>query len=198
MLRFGSAGTQAARMLRFGSAGTQAARMLRFASAGIQAARMLRFASASCRVVAVLGVGVFLGGCGEEEEDGEFSPVVAEPPSRVEFLREADRICHATEARIEAAADELVTAEKEPSPAEVERVALGVVVPALEAEVQAIRSLGAPKGDEQEVEAILEATEQGIEAIEANPRDISGGVPADLRRAERLAREYGSDQCGIR
>jgi hypothetical protein len=139
-----------------------------------------------------------LAGCGGDDEPDDFSPVVVEPLSKVEFLDEADRICFASEARIEAAADDLVTRRRDPAPAEVERVALGVVVPALESEVRAIRALGAPDGDEQEVEEILSATEQGIAAIERDPRGLLDGVPAPLGRAQRLAEAYGSRQCGFR
>jgi hypothetical protein len=141
---------------------------------------------------------VALGGCGGDEEPADFSPVVVEPLSKVEFLREADRICFASEARIEAAADDLVAGNREPRPAEVERVAIGVVVPALESEVRAIRALGAPEGDERQVEAILAATEEGIAAIERDPRGLLDGIPAPLGRAQRLAEAYGSRQCGFR
>jgi hypothetical protein len=133
----------------------------------------------------------FVVGCGDDDGPDDFSPVVVEPVSKVEFLREADRIC-------EAAADDLVTGRGETDPAEVERVATAIVVPALESEVRAIRALGAPDGDEREVAAILAATERGIAAIERDPRSLVDGVPAALRRAERLAAAYGSRQCGFR
>ena len=139
-----------------------------------------------------------LAGCGGDDENDDFSPVVAEPLSKIEFLSEADSICFASESQIEAAADDLVTGPGRPDPAEVERVAISIVVPALESEVRAIRAIGAPEGDEREVEAILAATQDGIEAIEADPRGLLDGVPADLRRAERLAAAYGSQQCGFR
>ena len=142
-------------------------------------------------------LGVSLAGCGDEEEGG-FSPVVAEPMTKVEFLREADRICVGSEAQIEAAADDLLTGRGRPDPDEVERVALGVVVPALEAEVAAISALTPPPGDEARVRAILDATERGIAAVEADPRDVSGRVPAPLRQAQQLAEAYGSRECGLR
>lgn len=148
--------------------------------------------------VGLLLVASILLGCGGDNGPDDFSPVVAEPLSKVEFLRDADRICFSSEARIEAAADDLVTARRDPDPAEVERIAISLVVPALETEVRAIRALGAPDGDEREVEAILAATEQGIAAIEDDPRGLLDGIPAPLRRARQLAERYGSQQCGFR
>ena len=149
-------------------------------------------------MAAALAATLALAGCGGDDEEGGFSPVVSEPVSKVEFLRQADAICISSESRIEAAADDLVTAPGDPDPAEVERIAIDLVVPALESEVAAIGALGAPEGDEEEVEAILDATEDGIAAIEADPRALLDGVPAPLRRAQKLAQAYGSRQCGIR
>jgi hypothetical protein len=136
-------------------------------------------------------------GCGGDETDSEYPDGVAQPQTKVEFLREADRICFSSESQIEAAADDLLAAPGRPDPAEVERVALAVAVPALEAEVRAIRSLGAPEGDEEEVEAILAATERGIAEIEADPRSLARRRPPGLRQAQRLAQRYGASQCGF-
>ncbi len=157
-------------------------------------AGIIGFASGPVGFLVVLA----LAGCGGDDGPDDFSPVVSEPLSKVEFLREADRICYSSEARIEAAADELVLGRQEPDPTEVERIANSLVVPALETEVRAIRALGAPAGDEQRVEAILTATEQGIAAIKSDPRGLLDGVPGQLRRAQRLAEAYGSQQCGVR
>jgi hypothetical protein len=148
------------------------------------------------RALAVL-CAIALAGCGGEDEEGGFSPVVSDPTSKVEFLREADEICFSTESQIEAAADDLVAGKGGPDPAEVERVALGIVVPALEAEVAAIGALDPPEGDEEKVEAILDATRDGITEIEADPRGLIDGPPRGLVQAEKLARAYGSEQCGI-
>jgi hypothetical protein len=149
-------------------------------------------------IAVALLAGLLLAGCGGDDEEGGFSPVVSDPLSKVEFLRQADEICRSTESRIEAAADDLLTSEEDPAPEEVEEVALGIVVPALESEVAAIGALGAPEGDEEEVQAILDATEAGIAEIEADPQALQDDIPESLREAEELARRYGSQTCGIR
>jgi hypothetical protein len=151
-------------------------------------------AAAAISFVAV----ALLSGCGDDSNEGGFSPVVSDPLSKVEFLRQSDEICHSTESRIEAAADDLLTGKSDPDPGEVEEVAINIVVPALESEVAAIGALGAPEGDEDKVQAILDATEAGIAEIEADPQALLDDVPKSLRKAEELARAYGSQQCGIR
>lgn len=145
----------------------------------------------------VLAVAALASGCGDDDDEGGFSPVVSDSISKVEFLRQADEICLSAESQIEAAADDLLAGEEDPPPEEVEEVALAVVVPALESEVAAIAALGPPLGDAEQVEAILDATRAGIAEIEADPQSLIDGAPAGLIEAEKLARRYGSQQCGF-
>ena len=138
-------------------------------------------------------------GCGGGEGDTTYAAGVSRPIAKVQFLREADRICASTNARIEAAGDDLIGGRSDPPPAEVKRVVIGVAIPALEAEVRAIRALGAPQGDEQAVDAIVATTEEGIDEIRADPVGaVDRGPPAALRRAAKLSRAYGSQECGLR
>jgi hypothetical protein len=136
--------------------------------------------------------------CGGGDETSTYPAGVSRPIAKVRFLAEAERICHSTNARIEAAADGLVTGRRKPPPAEVRRVVLRIVVPTLRSEVDAIGALGAPAGDEARVEAILAATERGIRQIEADPVGVLDGPPPALREAGRLAQAYGSVECDLR
>jgi hypothetical protein len=153
----------------------------------------------SARLAFGVFAGLVLAGCGGgESDDGGYPAGVSRPLAKVEFIAEADRICHSTNTRIEAAADDLVAGPRDPRPAEVRRVVIGVAIPALEAEVRAIRALGVPTGDEREIEAIVAATERGIAQIRADPARVLDGPPPALREAGRLARAYGSAECDVR
>ena len=61
--------------------------------------------------------------------------------------------------------------------------------------MRAIRAIGAPEGDEREVEAILAATEDGIAAIEAI-RAACSTASGWTCGAPSLAAATGSQQCG--
>ncbi len=155
-----------------------------------------RWSATSLLLPVVLGR-LWPDGGDEEEADEGFAAGVSRPQTKVEFLTEADRICLSAEQQIEAAADDLLAEKGGLDPAEVERVALEVAVPALETEVRAISAIAVPEGDEDAVEAILAATEQGIAEIEADPRALADGPPPSLRKAQRLAERYGSIECGF-
>jgi hypothetical protein len=137
-------------------------------------------------------------GCVGGDEATTYAPGVAQAPGKVEFLREADRICESTNARVQAAGDELVQGRHHPPPAEVRRIVLNIVIPALQTEVEAISSLGAPAGDERQVDAILDATREGIQQLRADPLSALNGPPPGLRTAGRLASAYGSTTCDAR
>ena len=144
-------------------------------------------------------IALSLVGCGADDE-AVTEPV--EPPtiSKPEFLAEADRICRSGDSQIEAIGDDLysdVERGERPSPGEVRRFATAVIVPRIESEITAIRALGAPEGDEREVDAILRATEDGVREIKRDPEGIVDGPPAGLRRAGDLASRYGSKECGV-
>ena len=61
-------------------------------------------------------VAALASGCGGDDDEGGFSPVVSDPLQKVEFLRQADEICVSTESQIEAAADDLLTGKEQPPP----------------------------------------------------------------------------------
>jgi DNA-directed RNA polymerase subunit F len=147
-------------------------------------------------VPAALAALLALGGCGGEERT---TPTFEEPPplTRQEFIAEADRICLAVESQIEAAVDDYA-AQRKPDPDEVRRAVTRIVVPKLRSEVEAIRLLDPPPEDADEVDAILAATERGAARLEDDPLSALDGIPPDLKEAERLARAYGSRQCGLR
>ena len=147
------------------------------------------------RVVLLLAVAAIVG-CGDESSTTN-APTTTGPPTKRAFLISADQICNSFESQIEAAGDDLFTGKRQPPPEQVRRFALRIAVPKLEAEIDAVRSLGAPRGDQAKVDGILAASQRGVDQIRRNPKLIAGGqAPPGLKEAGRLAKTYGSTQCG--
>ena len=72
-----------------------------------------------------------------------------------------------------------------------------VVAPAIQRQAEEIDALGAPSGDEEEVEAIVEALEAGAEEAEEDPGTIvEGKTSGPFAEANKLAGEYGFKVCG--
>ena len=140
-----------------------------------------------------------LGACGPSSEPtaGTPRPDPEKPLPKAEFVAEADQICLSGDSRIEAAADDLATGRRQPSPGELRKIVDDLVIPGLRAEIVAIEALPPPQGEEEQVQAILDATSDAVEELEADPAGVLEGPPPALREAGRLARAFGSEECGI-
>jgi len=147
------------------------------------------------RTAALVLLALLIPGCGSDDAPAPAEPTAA-ASSKPEFLARADEICLSIETQIEASGDDLFNAPGRPKPATVGEFAFDVAIPKLREEVEAIRALGVPAGDDEQVEAILAAAERGIEQIRRDPDVLVSSAPPGLREAGRLARRYGSRECG--
>jgi hypothetical protein len=87
---------------------------------------------------------------------------------------------------------------KKPSEADYAELVDDVLVENAEQEVEEIRALGTPEGDEEKVEAMLEAREKGIESAQDDPKAVVRGGEDIFAEASKLAKEYGLEECGSR
>jgi hypothetical protein len=146
--------------------------------------------------LAGLLLGLILLGCGSSGESTE----TAAAPSKAVFIREADAICKKGDAKIQqdfrAFGKEHGFSTGGPSDQEGEELVHQVLLPNLEKQADQIRALGAPSGDEEQIAAILEALEEGIEEVDAKPKHVFNGSTDPFREANELAAEYGMKVCG--
>jgi hypothetical protein len=119
--------------------------------------------------------------------------------SKAEFIKKADAICAkgsetANEEAEEFAEDNNVDTEN-PTPEQLEEVVSDVVAPNIQIEAEEIAALGAPQGDEAEVEAIVNSVEEAVSALEGDPSKVGEGE-SPLAEATKLAKSYGLKNCG--
>jgi hypothetical protein len=139
-----------------------------------------------------------LAGCGGDDDTATTASGGAEAGgasgpalTKDQFIAQADAICAAGDRTIEEAIEALGRGG-EPSPADLHQFSI-IAVPAIQQEVDAIEALPPPEGDEDEVEAILAAVQKGIDEIRSDPTSIESDP---LAEADRLAEDYGLEQCG--
>jgi hypothetical protein len=147
-------------------------------------------------VVGSLAIALIVAGCGGSG-DGEVS---TSSLSKAEFIKKADAACTRGNKRVEADFATFIKKthfqlSENPTKAEVDSLLHTVVIPAVEREVAEIRALGAPSGDEERIEAILVAVEEGIETAEKNPKIALENTSIAFGIAQRLAKEYGLQVC---
>jgi hypothetical protein len=128
-------------------------------------------------------------GCGGGDDD----TTAAATLTKDEFIAQADEICAAGDQEIAAAADDLGAS---PSPEEATQLVTDVALPSVREQRDSIAALGAPEGDEDDVEAILDALDEAIAAVEANPEAVFSNGDDPFADVDRLAQDYGLTDCG--
>ena len=138
---------------------------------------------------------VALAGCGGSDDGGEETQ---ETLTKVEFIERGDEICSKAEERSEPEAEEFAEENgfdlEKATDGELEEAIAAVLVPALNQQAEEIDALGAPEGDEEEIDAIVAALENGTAEVEDDPGLVLEGTP--LKEASQLARDYGFEACG--
>ncbi len=118
--------------------------------------------------------------------------------TKAAFLKQGNAICANGNKEIDQASNEIfksVPANQQPSQAQLEEFVNGTIIPSVEGQVAAIDALPVPSGDEAQVQAILDAAQQGIEQGKQDPASLTGnGDP--FAKANKLANEYGLTECG--
>jgi hypothetical protein len=114
-------------------------------------------------------------------------------PTRQEFIAQADAICRSAERDLGAAEGGVYTGDGLDE--EEAEVVEEKVIPIFQRQVDEIRELTPPPGDEEKIEAALSAAERDLDDLLEDP----GSVPKGLREFNRLFQRYGSNTttgCG--
>ena len=152
--------------------------------------------SASLAIAGALGALAFAGCGGGEESSTTSTTTSGGPLTKEQFLARGNAICRTGTYEIDQAADRVFTGRK-PSAAQLQQFA-DLAVPAVQAQIDGIRALAPPEGDEDQVSAILDAAQQGNDKVEADPSLLAAGQEGDdpYDQANELASDYGLTECG--
>jgi hypothetical protein len=136
-----------------------------------------------------------LTGCGGDDDPkkAEESSSAAPALSQADFLEQGNAICAAGNEEISTAADALGEA---PGQEDIEGFTVDVLIPNVQGQHDAIDALGAPEGDEDTVDAILAALQDGIDALSDDPSLITQQDGDPFVEANQLASDYGLTECG--
>jgi hypothetical protein len=136
---------------------------------------------------------VVVAGCGSDDDEGS-----EETLTKVEFIEQGDKICETTEEQSETEAEEFAEENgfdlEKANNEELEEAVAEVLVPVLNQQIEEIDALGAPEGDEETIEELIVALEDGSAEVEDDPGVVFNGKP--LKEASRIAEDYGFEVCG--
>lgn len=144
--------------------------------------------------VAAAVLAALVAGCGGGDETTDETVTL----TKTEFIKQGDAICKESGDQSEKEAEEFAeengfTLEKA-SEEQLEEAVAAVLVPTLRQQADEIEALGAPDGDEKQVEAILDSLEGATDEIEGDPSVVFKEEVFD--EPNELAEDYGFKVCG--
>lgn len=151
-------------------------------------------------LTAAAAIAVFAMGCGDDDDGGGASAPgdagAAEPLSKAEYLAQAKAICEQERREVLENLDAYRQRVGQINPEDVGVQGVEeVLLPEFEDEVERLRELGAPKGDETRIEAFLTAKEEAIETVRQRGLSANRELLGAFRRPDGMARSYGFESC---
>jgi hypothetical protein len=132
-----------------------------------------------------LATGLIAVGC-----DGDDDNETEEALSKDQWITQADQICERDNQELAQAGANIQNQK------DAEQFVSDTLVPKLNEEIEDLRALPAPEGDEDQINAILDAAQRGADEIEVDPTVVSNEASNPFDEANRLANDYGLQVCG--
>lgn len=145
-------------------------------------------------LIAALIVGVSVAGCGSSSTTTETTAAI----TKAEFVSKGNAVCvkgeKAQEAEINAYVKKHGLEKKKPSKAQNVELVETVLAPNIQSQIDEVKALGAPSGEEQQVSSALELSQQTLEKIEANP-ELAFGKEDPFAAAGKQLHALGLKDC---
>jgi len=145
--------------------------------------------------VGAVAIAAIVAGCGSSSDE-------TTALTKTQFVAQADAICKQGNAEIESefeafAKKNNIDENEEPSKAQKAELSETILAPNVKNQAEEIGDLEAPSGDEDEISAMLDSLDEGVEEVEANPQAPSESKqPNPFGPANKIAKEYGLEVCG--
>ena len=149
--------------------------------------RLARIAIAAL-LIAALGAA----GCGSSSKSSSKSTTKSTPGiTKADFLAKGNAICKKGNKVTNAAGSKL---GKSPSKAQIIAFVKSTEVPSIQAQITAVRALGAPSGDQATVTKFLDLAQADLNKIKSNPAVVAGKTNQFANFA-KIAHPYGLKAC---
>lgn len=149
-------------------------------------------------LVAVLAFGVLVAGCGSSSSSTTTTETTA-AITKAEFVAKGNAICviadKAQEAEINAYAKKLgLKEDQEPTKAQQAELVEAILAPNIQTQIDGVKALGAPSGEEQQVNSALEASQQALNKVKTNP-ELAFAKESPFHAAGQQLHALGLTKC---
>jgi hypothetical protein len=142
---------------------------------------------------AALAAGALLAGCGGGGDDNSTTAASTDTSgqtiTKADFLQQGNQICKEANDQL----NQQPQPNQNSSQAEVDDFVTNTVVPNVQNQLDQIKALGAPAGDEDQVNKILGDAQAALDKLKSDPSSISGD---SFAQANQEANAYGLTECG--
>lgn len=146
-------------------------------------------------LMAALIVGVCVAGCGSSSSTTTETTAAI---TKAEFVAKGNAVCvkgeKAQEAEINAYVKKNGLEKQKPTKAQNVEIVETVLAPNIQSQIDGVKALGAPSGEEQQVSSALELSQQTLEKIEANP-ELAFGKGNAFAAAGKQLHALGLKEC---
>lgn len=147
--------------------------------------------------VAAAVLAALVAGCGGGDETTDETVTL----TKVEFIKQGDAICQTGNKEIEEGFEEFakennLPENKEPSKEQGVELVETVLLPSIQQQGEEIRELGAPEGDEEQVDELLTSLEDAVAEGEDDPESLFSGDTDPFGKPNQMASDYGFKVCG--
>jgi hypothetical protein len=147
-------------------------------------------------LAAVAAIAMIVAGCGGSSDSSESTSSL----TKAQFLKQGNAVCAKGNKEIQEGFEEFEkesgSQNKQPTKAQLTEAIETIVLPGVGKQVEGIKALPAPNGEEAEVEAITDAAEEALEKGEEDPVALTTEKADPFAKANKLANEYGLVKCG--
>jgi uncharacterized protein with beta-barrel porin domain len=148
-------------------------------------------------VAAILTVGLVLVACGSSNDNNTSTTAAL---TKAQFDKQGNAICKKGNQQINKVANQTFTKKKYPNgppPKSVQvKFATDTLIPNIQTEIDGIKALGAPKGDEAKVNAIVTSAQGALDQAKKDPTVLLQNGPGPFKPTNKLANAYGLTVCG--
>ena len=142
-----------------------------------------------------LALALIATGCGGDDGDDETEATgtngATASLSKEEFVEQGNEICRQGNEEIEQAGQAVTQGDV----AEFNSFVLGTLAPGIQRQIDDIRALGIPEGDEELVNGILDDAEAELDRLEANPSLVQRQDSELFADVNQRLDDYGLTEC---
>ena len=139
--------------------------------------------------VAMLSVGLVLAACGSSSSSTTSTTAL----TKAQFLVKGNAICAAGNKATNKIANNTFSKNKKPTQAQINEFA-AKITPIIQGEINGVKNLGAPQGDQAKVNAIVNSAQSALNKIKADPTILASNQDP-FKQANQLAKSYGLTAC---